>query len=95
VTAAIFYVAFGDTAAALVGRTIGRQRWPGMKKSLEGSLACLLTCALVGLGLKLAPAPLLCGALAATLIEIVPTTRFYNDNLWMPVLSASVLRLFS
>ncbi len=91
VAAALFYVALGDTAAALAGKSLGRHRIGG--KSLEGSLACFLACAAIGRALGFGPLPLLLAALSAAAIEMLPTTRFFNDNLWMPVGTAAVLRL--
>lgn len=92
VAASLFYVSFGDSAAALVGKSLGRHRI-GSKKTLEGSLACFLACALIGRLMGLDAAAVLLGAVAATTIEMLPTTRFFNDNLWMPVATAAVLRL--
>lgn len=93
VAAALCYVAFGDAAAALVGKSLGRRRIGLGSKTIEGSLACFAACALVGglMGFDL-PA-LLAGALGATAIEMLPTTRFFNDNLWMPIATAVLLRL--
>jgi len=89
VTAALLCLALGDAAAALVGKAWGRHRFPGSDKSVEGSLACLLVCLGVGLAAGLGPWPAAGAALAATLVELLPTTRFFNDNLWMPVAAAA------
>lgn len=93
VAAGIWCVALGDAAAALVGKAIGRIRLAGSKKSVEGSLACFLVCAAacraLGFGLPAAAA----GALAATIVELLPTTWWFNDNLWMPVAAAAAVRL--
>jgi dolichol kinase len=92
VSAAIYYVAFGDAAAALIGKSFGRHRIrPG--KSLEGSLACFSTCAAAGAGLGIEPGAVFFSAAAATLVELVPTSRWFNDNLWIPVVTATVIRL--
>lgn len=93
VAAAIGYVAFGDTAAALGGKLLGRRRLFSGRKTLEGSLCCLAACLLLGWALGLGAGASFSGALAATAIELVPTTRFFNDNLWMPVGTAAVLGL--
>lgn len=94
VSASLFYAAFGDAAAALVGKSIGQRRLPFSKKSLEGSLACFMTCLLIG---EIAGFPLKATAFAAatgTIIEFLPTTVYFNDNLWMPIATAAVLRWF-
>ena len=91
VAAALLILAFGDAAAALAGRAFGRHRLLGGEKSWEGSLACYGVCVLAGFsaGLK-APAALL-GAFAATVVEALPTNRFLNDNLWMPLSAAAAI----
>jgi dolichol kinase len=77
----------GDAMAAIVGLAWGRHKiWGG--KSLEGSLACMITIWLVGL-LFLSPERSLLIAVVATLVESLPTTVILNDNLWIP-LSVSV-----
>ena len=91
VTAALLCLALGDAAAALFGKAFGRHRILGGAKSLEGSLACLAVCVSVSLAAGLAPLPAAGGALAATAVELAPTTRFFNDNLWMPVAAAAAM----
>ncbi len=92
VAASIYCVAFGDTAAALIGKSLGRVRLPGSKKSLEGSAACwtacFLSCKLTGFGSGAAAAAALC----ATVVEFCPTTTWFNDNLWLPVAAAVALK---
>ena len=39
-------VGVGDTVASMVGQRIGRRRWPGSKKTLEGTVAALVATAL-------------------------------------------------
>lgn len=89
VSASIYCVAFGDAAAALIGKAVGGPKIFG-KKSWAGSLACLFVCLaagrLCGFGWGSAAA----GAIAATAIELCPTTRWFNDNLWMPLATAVV-----
>jgi len=93
VGAAIGQLAFGDAAAALVGKAFGRTKILGGKKSLEGSLACFATCFAVAIGVGVRPGAALASALTACAVELLPTTGFFNDNLWMPVASAGVLRV--
>jgi dolichol kinase len=88
VTAALLCLALGDAAAALVGKAWGRHRFPGSAKSWEGSLACWLVCLGAGWAAGLGPLPAAGAAFAATFVVLLPTTRFFNDNLWMPVAAA-------
>jgi dolichol kinase len=90
VLVSLFYLAFGDAFAALVGRQIGRIRLFNGRKTLEGSIACFIACLVVGLFFfdwRLA----VIGALVATSLEIVPWPL--NDNFWMPLTSAAALTL--
>jgi dolichol kinase len=97
--AAPVFVAFmlADAAAALVGRTLGRHRWPGTPRTFEGSLAFWAVAfgVLVGLpaaGVAVAvpawPAALLVGATMA-LAEALPLPL--NDNLRVPFVGALLL----
>lgn len=92
VLAVLLYLALGDGAAALVGRSWGHLRIGA--KSLEGSLACFLVCWGVGT-LCLEPAfgtvEVVLGALTATLVEALPLPL--NDNLWLPLVSGLALTL--
>jgi dolichol kinase len=87
---ALFFLTLGDTAAALVGQRWGRTPlMPG--KTLEGTLACLVTCTLVVVlmpGIPLAAG--IAGALVATGLELVGTAAI-DDNFGMPVLSGLVM----
>ena len=93
VAAGLLYVALGDAAAALVGKSLGRHRLPGSRKSIEGSLGCFAACAAVGWGMGFPAPAVLLAAATATGIELLPTTALFNDNLWMPVGTAVVLSL--
>ncbi len=93
VGAAIGALAFGDAAAALVGKAFGRTKIFGGQKSLEGSLACFAAAFAVAIGVGVRPGAALAAALAASAVELLPTTGFFNDNLWMPVAAAVVLRV--
>ena len=93
VGAAIGALAFGDAAAALAGKAFGKTKLFGGHKSLEGSLACLAACFGAAIAVGVRPGAALAAALAATAIELLPTTGFFNDNLWMPIVAAFVLRV--
>jgi dolichol kinase len=95
---ALLCLAAGDPVASWVGVRFGRMRLPG-GKSLEGSLALVLTCAAVGtifLGLThalpwgIAPLVAIGGAFAAALAEWLPV-RFVDDNFRVPVATAAAL----
>lgn len=83
----IAFVAVGDATAAVAGRAFGRTKI--FDKSLEGSIACLASCVVVGLLYPGDPilqphdpftwSMILGGALAATLFELVPMPL--DDNL--------------
>eukprot|EP00455_Lapot_gusevi_P002787 TRINITY_DN1114_c0_g1_i11.p1 TRINITY_DN1114_c0_g1~~TRINITY_DN1114_c0_g1_i11.p1 ORF type:complete len:124 (+),score=37.08 TRINITY_DN1114_c0_g1_i11:285-656(+) len=90
----ILYLIFGDLIAALVGISFGRVKIPGTKKSLEGSLAMLVICVLVGLfmfhSVPLSEYLAFVGALVATLVELHPPFGI-DDNLSIPFLSGLAL----
>jgi dolichol kinase len=90
VTAALLCLAFGDTAAALVGRSLGRVQigFFGRKKTLEGSMACLAACLLTGWACGFRGPALWLGALTATAVELLPVP--VDDNLWLPFLPGAV-----
>ena len=90
---ALFFLAFGDTLAALVG-----MKFPFIKigsKSLSGSLACFIMCLIVGLFLnfEISSEIILIGAFTATIAEL--TSIKINDNISIPVLSGSAMYLGS
>jgi len=105
----VMVLAFSDAAAALIGKRFGRIRYEveDEHKSLEGSLACLLTtfCIVAGL-LLIWPDPaipaagvcLLAALLAAALVTAFEAVSLDGgDNLWVPlgtylVLSRSLTR---
>jgi dolichol kinase len=83
----LFYLAFGDVAAALVGGAVGRIRLTA-RKTLEGTLACFGVCLAIGLlflDWRLASA----GAAAAAVAELL--SRDWADNLSMPVAAGVVM----
>lgn len=91
VFASFLYLAFGDSIAALVGRTIGKHKLI-TGKSIEGSIACLLACFIAGLFIfnwKFA----LAGAVIATIVEAIPWK--INDNFWMQIINAGLLTLLA
>jgi dolichol kinase len=90
--AALGALVLGDTAAALVGKTIGRHRILG--KTLEGSHACFLVSFVFAWGVVGMPAWLAaCGALTATLFELLPIPL--DDNFRIPLSAGYVMKLLS
>ena len=87
----IFFIIFGDTAAALVGMKWGRIKLIG-NKSLEGSAACFIVCAVITL-FWLNPIIGLAGAFVATFVELLPLR--IDDNLTMPLISGVVMQLMT
>ena len=85
----IFFMILGDMAAALVGKKWGRTKLLG-RKSLEGSAACFIVCAVIAL-VKLNPVIAIVGALVATIVELIPFP--IDDNLTVPLISGAVMQM--
>ncbi|MBN2466182.1 hypothetical protein JXD38_11230 [candidate division WOR-3 bacterium] len=91
--AAISFLALGDTAAAIVGLSLGRVKI--FRKSLEGTLAGLLVCVGVAWVVAILPGldfPLgigILGAVSASIVEALPIE--VNDNVVIPLLSGMVM----
>lgn len=83
----IFFMVLGDLVAALVGKKWGRTKLIGTK-SLEGSAACFVVCAIIAL-VKLHPVIGIVGALVATIVEMLPVP--IDDNLTVPLVSGAVM----
>jgi dolichol kinase len=93
-TAAICFLAFGDVAATSIGERFGRTKIGG--KSLEGTIAFIAAAAAAGfllpvVGVPVARAIVLAGAVVAAGVELLPLP--VNDNLVIPLVSASVMTL--
>ena len=91
VDGALFMLAFGDAAAALVGKSLGRRSFEfrGKRKTLEGSAACLTVCTACALAAGFQAGPALAAGLAATLVELA--APWPDDNFWLPLVSALIL----
>jgi len=89
---ALFYMTLGDTAAALVGMQIGRIRiW---EKTLEGTLAGLAVCLLVGWFFKdVSWGVSVGGAVTAMLVELLPIE--IDDNVRVPVAAGLIMVMLS
>ncbi len=93
IKAGVFYAAFGDAAAALIGKRWGKRKILGGPKSWEGTLACFSVCLVIGLWLGFGLFASSVAALTGAAIEFFPTTVYFNDNLWMPLSTVLALRL--
>ena len=91
--AALGFTVLGDAFAAMAGKAWGRTRL--FHKTLEGALAglaaCLAWAAFLGAGGHVPWMPLLVGALAASLIELLPIPL--DDNLGITLFSGYVMKL--
>lgn len=96
---ALVFLSVGDSFAALIGKRFGKTVLVS-GRTLEGSLAALLSCLVVSMplmqissarGWALSPAGLAAGALAATLAELFEIPL--DDNLRIPVLAGLVMEL--
>ena len=90
---ALFFLAVGDTFAALVG-----MNYPFLKigrKTLSGSIACFVTCCIIGLlfSFGLNTSTIIFGALIATLTEL--SSMKINDNLSIPIFSGLSMYFFN
>jgi len=90
---ALTFVAVGDPVAGMVGEKWGRLKVKG--RSLEGSCACFLACAVAGAILatitQVALWLAVVGAVCAALVEFLSFP--VNDNLTSPLVSAGVMSL--
>jgi dolichol kinase len=89
----LFFLAVGDTFAALVG-----MNYPLLKigrKTLSGSIACFVTCCIIGFlfSFGLNTSTIIFGALIATLTEL--SSLKINDNLSIPIFSGLFMYFFN
>ncbi|HHV36516.1 MAG TPA: phosphatidate cytidylyltransferase [Candidatus Cloacimonetes bacterium] len=93
--ASIAFLSIGDTFAALIGINFGRRKFIRNGKSLEGSLACFVSCLIFGLFWLKNPWLAVSGALIATVAELALIKL--DDNIVIPLSSGlimSIVRLF-
>lgn len=92
----LLFTVFGDAASAVIGTRYGSIKLVG-KKSLQGSLAFLVICLLIGFGLMNLPGMtlsfllILLGALIATLVELAPFPL--DDNLTVPLIAGIIMEI--
>jgi len=93
--AAISFLVIGDTVAALVGLRFGKPRI--FRKSVEGTLACLISCLAIAYIVSILPSKSLpltigvIGAVVATVVEALPVE--INDNVVIPIFSGAVMQI--
>lgn len=93
VLSALGCLALGDTAAALAGKKWGKHPWKwNPEKTQEGSAAFAAISAAWGILFVRWPVAIL-GAAAGAYVESRPLP--YNDNLWVPLLSALAFSIFN
>ena len=89
--AAMTFLVIGDTVAAVVGKKYGRSLYWG--KSLHGSLACFISCLVIGAVLLENTWVIFVGAATATIVEALPVPM--DDNMRVPILSGLIMQLIA
>lgn len=91
----IAFLSVGDTFAAIVGMSLGKRKFMGMKKSLEGSIGCFTSILIFAFFFNqgLNPWVFTAGALAATIAELWNLPL--DDNLKLPLTSGMIMTLIN
>ena len=90
--AALSFIIVGDTFAALIGRRYGRLHFG--RKTVEGSLGCLLGTLLVAFLVSSIPSWIgVIGAVTATIVEALSFE--IDDNISVPIVSGLVMTLLT
>ena len=88
----LVYMSVGDTAAAIVGQSFGKTKIG--KKSLEGAIGCFIVCVAAALLIHIIPfKAALCGAVMATVFEILPVE--IDDNVLIPIGAGTTMYIVS
>jgi len=90
----LLFLSIGDLMAAVIGEKFGKRII--FHKSLEGSLACLASCLLIGILITMVSPTMvlpvaIVGAVSATIVELLPIP--IDDNLTIPLFSAGIMTL--
>jgi dolichol kinase len=92
--AVLLFLAFGDTAAHVIGVKWGRKRIGSKQseKTIEGSFACMVICLSIS---SLLPQPglfvLFVGSVVASLVEFFPFG--IDDNFTLPLISGAAMEI--
>lgn len=92
--AVLLFLAFGDTAAHIIGVRCGKTRVGSefSEKTVEGSLACMVICLCIS---SLLPQPsllvLFAGSVVASLVEFFPFG--IDDNFTLPLISGAAMEI--
>jgi dolichol kinase len=94
---AMAFLSIGDTFAAIIGISFGKIKFPRSSRTLEGSLACLITT--FAFAKLTIPASadrnylliIILGSITATIAEVL-NIRF-DDNITIPIFSGIVMTL--
>jgi len=98
--AGVLSVGFGDMAASIVGSKVGKHKWPGRKKSVEGTVAnVMVQMAVVAAfwGLKLVTLNKVSAAYVGIAIIVNALVEAFTDqvdNLVLPLITFCILALY-
>ncbi|OQA91514.1 MAG: Cytidylyltransferase family protein [Elusimicrobia bacterium ADurb.Bin231] len=89
----ILFLTFGDGFAALAGERWGKHKiFKGTKKTVEGSIANLSSCLIVGFlysgFYEIGYLKIIVASLAVTIVEVIPKTK---DNIIIPVVAGLLM----
>jgi len=90
---AMCFLAIGDTFAAIVGMNLGKRKFIGNKKSLEGTLGCFVSIFIFSLlySSYINPVVGFFGSVAATFAEVINIP--VDDNFKIPLISGVVMTI--
>jgi dolichol kinase len=96
---ALALLMIGDAAAALVGMRFGRHRYPWSSKTIEGSLAFVVTGILAAMPFALlvppgvSPGAVIIAAVAGAAVEAAPLP--VNDNVKVALVAGAIMLVFA